>query len=71
MNEMAVVLGTLLPRYELELADDRELRMVRRNLVMAPEEGVPMRLVGRLARTSNDRLPLPGDAPLSPPSRAG
>jgi cytochrome P450 len=49
LNEIAVVLGTLLPRYELELAVDRELKMVRRNVTMAPEAGVPMRLVGRRA----------------------
>jgi len=49
LNEIAVVLGSLLPRYELERVDEGELRMVRRNLTMAPEAGVPMRLLGRRA----------------------
>jgi len=49
MNEIAVVLGTLLPRYELALAADRPLRVVRRNLTLAPEAGVPVTLRGRRA----------------------
>ncbi len=49
MNEIAVVLATLLPRYELALASERPLRMVRRNLTLAPEAGVPMVLRGRRA----------------------
>jgi cytochrome P450 len=49
MNEIKIVLGTLLPRFELELAEDRPLATVRRNLMLAPESGVPMILRGRLA----------------------
>ena len=36
-------------RFELELAEDRPLATVRRNLMLAPEAGVPMILRGRLA----------------------
>jgi cytochrome P450 len=46
MNELKVVLGTLLPRVELSLAVDRPLRPVRRNATLAPEAGVPL-VVGR------------------------
>ncbi len=42
MSEMNVVLGTLVPRVELRLAEDRELRTVRRSLLLAPEQGVPL-----------------------------
>lgn len=46
MNELKVVLGTLTPRSDLELTLDRPLRTVRRNLTLAPERGVPMRVLG-------------------------
>jgi cytochrome P450 len=49
MNEMTIVLATLLSRFELELAEPRPLGTVRRNLTLAPEAGVPMRLCGRIA----------------------
>lgn len=46
MNEMKLVLGTLIPRSDLELSWARPLRTVRRNLTLAPERGVPMRVLG-------------------------
>ena len=49
MNEITIVLATLLSRFELELAEPRPLGTVRRNLTLAPEAGVPMRLCGRIA----------------------
>ena len=49
MNEIKIVLGTLLPRFELALAEDRPLATVRRSVTLAPEAGVPMVLRGRLA----------------------
>ena len=49
MNEILLVLASLLSRYELELAEPRPLATVRRNLTLAPEAGVPMRLCGRIA----------------------
>ena len=42
MSEMNVVLGTLVPRVDLCLAEDRELRTVRRSVLLAPEKGVPL-----------------------------
>ena len=47
MNELAVVLGTILSRFELRLALDRPLRNVRRNATIAPELGVPMIVTSR------------------------
>ena len=44
--EMAIVIGTLLPRYELSLEHARPLRTVRRHVTIGPEAGVPMRVVG-------------------------
>ncbi len=46
MSEMKVVLGTLIPRRDLELSVGRPLRAVRRNVTFAPERGVPMRVLG-------------------------
>lgn len=42
MSEMNVVLGTLVSRVELRLAQARELRTIRRGLLLAPEKGVPL-----------------------------
>jgi len=42
MNELKVVLGTLLPRIGFSVAVDRPLRTVRRNATMGPELGVPL-----------------------------
>lgn len=50
MNELKVVLGTLLPRVELSLESERPLRPVRRNATLAPEAGVPMRVTARRGR---------------------
>ena len=49
LNEIKVVLGTLLMRFDFELAQARPLRPVRRNATMAPEQGVPMRFLGARA----------------------
>lgn len=46
MSELKVVLGTILPRCELELVLDRPLRTIRRNLTLGPERGVPARVLG-------------------------
>jgi cytochrome P450 len=45
--EMRVALATIVRDWELELADDRQLRPVRRNITMGPEGGVPVRVLGR------------------------
>ncbi len=42
MNEMKVVLGTLLSRVQFRLESPRPLRTVRRGLTLAPEAGVPI-----------------------------
>jgi len=44
MSELKIVLATLLSRVELSLGLERPLRTVRRNLTLAPEKGVPMRV---------------------------
>lgn len=44
--EMAVVLGTILPRFELDLEARRPLRTVRRSVTLGPEGGVAMRVAG-------------------------
>ena len=46
LSEMAIVIGTLLPRYELALERERPLRTVRRHVTLGPEGGVAMRVVG-------------------------
>lgn len=45
--EMAIVLGLILRAYHLELADGSPIRPRRRNLLMGPGDGVPMRVIGR------------------------
>ncbi|HEM45775.1 MAG TPA: cytochrome P450, partial [Alphaproteobacteria bacterium] len=47
LAEMAIVIGTLLPRFELELDTPRPLRTVRRHVTLGPEGGVAMRVVGQ------------------------
>ncbi len=47
LAEMAIVIGTLLPRYELALAVKRPLRTVRRHVTLGPEGGVEMRVVAQ------------------------
>jgi cytochrome P450 len=44
MYEMAIVLGTLLSRYEFELLEKKELHPIRRNITMGPSSGVLMRV---------------------------
>lgn len=50
--EMKVVLGTLLSAHRFSLAHDRPIRPVRRNVTLAPHDGVPMRYEGPVARQS-------------------
>jgi cytochrome P450 len=44
-NELKLVLASLLPRVDLESTIDRPLATVRRNATLAPEAGVPVRIV--------------------------
>lgn len=48
--EMAIVLGTLLKRYELELVDSKPVVPKRRNVTIGPSTGVPVRVVGERNR---------------------
>lgn len=43
--EMAIVLGTLLKRFELELVDSKPVVPKRRNVTIGPSTGVPIRVV--------------------------
>ncbi len=54
MYEMKIVLGTLLSRYRLVLAEPDEVLPVRRNLVLGPATGVRVMFIGpRSAKASN------------------
>jgi cytochrome P450 len=54
MYEMKIVLGTLLPRYRLVLAERDEVLPTRRNLVLGPATGVRVIFIGpRSANASN------------------
>ena len=46
-NELKLVLAALLPRVDLESTLDHPLATVRRNATLAPEDGVPVRIVRR------------------------
>ncbi len=46
--EMKLVLSSILSKWQLELKNDRPIKPVRRGFTMAPEKGVPMRVVKRL-----------------------
>jgi len=46
LYEMAIVIGTLLPHFELETEKRRPLRTVRRHVTLGPEGGVAMKVVG-------------------------
>lgn len=55
--EMKVVLAKILSRFEMALADNREVRPVRRGLVSAPKGGVRMVVTGvRLQKSSTAQL---------------
>ncbi len=43
--EMAIVLGTILKQYELELVDSKPVVPKRRNVTIGPSTGVPIRVV--------------------------
>ncbi|MEM9366210.1 MAG: cytochrome P450 [Planctomycetota bacterium] len=45
--ELAIVLGTVLRAYELQLLEDTEVVPKRRNITMGPSTGVRLRFVGR------------------------
>ena len=45
--EMAIVLGTMLKRFEFELVDSKPVVTKRRSITMGLSSGVPMRLVGK------------------------
>lgn len=47
LAEMAIVIGTLMPRYALTLEKKRALRTVRRHVTLGPEGGVEMRVVAQ------------------------
>jgi cytochrome P450 len=47
MYEMAIVLGTLLRRYEFELGERNPVVSKRRNITMGPSTGVRLRFLGR------------------------
>lgn len=49
LYEMKVVLGTLLAAHRFSLAHDRPIKPVRRNVTLAPEDGVPLRYEGPVA----------------------
>lgn len=44
--ELAIVLGTILSRYDLELCERKEVVPKRRNITMGPSTGVRLRLIG-------------------------
>jgi cytochrome P450 len=48
--ELAIALGTIASRWDVELADRRPERSVRRNITMGPERGVRIRVIGRRRR---------------------
>jgi cytochrome P450 family 110 len=45
--ELAIAIATIASEWELELADDRPERAVRRNITMGPARGVRIRVAGR------------------------
>ncbi len=45
--EMAIVLGTLLSRFEFELADAKPVIPKRRNVTVGPSSGVPIRVIAQ------------------------
>lgn len=47
MHEMKLVLAELLQNWNFELLEDEGLRFIRRNVTMAPQTGVRMRVLGR------------------------
>jgi cytochrome P450 family 110 len=46
--EMKLVLTSILSKWQLELQSDKPINPVRRGFTMAPDKGVPMRVVKRL-----------------------
>jgi len=49
MQELKIVLGTVLSQVSLELAQPGSLKTVRRNGTLAPEKGVPIRVARRIS----------------------
>lgn len=52
--EMKLVLATVLSGWDLALADEKPVKAVRRGLLMAPSDGVPMVVKGK--RTQKPRV---------------
>lgn len=50
--EMQIVLGTLLTRFDFELVNTQAPRVARRNVTLAPDDGVPVRIRARNASVS-------------------
>ncbi|MGB3240430.1 MAG: cytochrome P450 [Geitlerinemataceae cyanobacterium] len=50
--EMKLVLATVLSQLQLQRADDRPVRSVRRGLTMSPSGGVSVVVVGRRERST-------------------
>lgn len=48
--EMRLVLAKILSNWDLELANNKPVKSVRRGLLMGPSEGVPMRVKGKRVR---------------------
>lgn len=44
MNEIKIVLGTIVPRFDWSLQLDHPPKVVRRNVTLAPEKGAPIRI---------------------------
>jgi cytochrome P450 len=55
LNEMKVVMGTLLPRVDLELASRAPARTIFRNVTLGPADGIPMRVTHLSSRAPRRR----------------
>ncbi len=49
-SELAIAVGEIVSRWEIELASGSPERSIRRNLTMGPKHGVPIRVLGPRAR---------------------
>ena len=46
MLEIKLVIASIVSKYNLELADDKPIKPIRRSAVIAPSNGVPLVLTG-------------------------
>ncbi|MGL5804221.1 MAG: cytochrome P450 [Xenococcaceae cyanobacterium] len=53
--ELKLVIGTILPRYELALASNSPVKAQRRGLTIAPSNGVPMVMVKKIEEQRSNR----------------